>query len=105
MRTLNEIINAVKFGEHPDYEELYYTVVALDILHTMALKGMYDLATKSYDDDIKALKVETMHNTVRTAVSKLPKEWLGTSFDPKTEEYQRQRNISLKIAERFLKND
>jgi len=98
MRTLYEIIECVKDGGKPGYDELRYALVALDALatfdrHDILIYGQAEHAAVAFK-----LKSTESFRRWKDALNKDPKAWLGPNHDPDTAECQRMRKISFAIA-------
>jgi hypothetical protein len=88
MKTLSQIIDLVKSGERPDYDELRYAVVALNALSNfdgMALMRLREAEEKAQRPFLTRSAV-FQHNEHwtrwRAALAKSPKEYVGWNHDP-----------------------
>ena len=103
MKTLGEIINDVKDGKKPNYEDLRYTVVALSALHHFAFNSILELARREKEGKYKpSLFGLEWHAKERfdnfQAALKLPlKQYVGTSHDPDSTECQEWRAMSKRL--------
>jgi len=103
MKTLSEIIGAVKDGERPDYEDLRYAVCALDALMFFDLRAIMKMAKGEKEGKKKKLmysaewQYKETFNRRKAAMGKPPKEWLGPNHDPNSDDVQERRKFSKKI--------
>jgi hypothetical protein len=106
MRTLFKIIEEVKSGGKPDYEELRYALLAYQSMFTMDHNNLLKELTdeKETPPFLKKIKANNSFNMVKAALNKSPKEWLGWNHDPDNPDYQRSRKISEKIFNKFISN-
>ena len=103
MRNLREIIEAVKDNGTATDDELRYALVAMSALMHYDRKALQKLAEGkikgktflSYDPEFQWS--EHWERT-RNAMDKSPREWVGASHDPKSEEYQETRRRMKKIV-------
>lgn len=109
MRTLGEIIEAVKNGEKPEYDELRYALCALDSLHTFDSTALRNLAEAELENKKQILvyrptwQYEESFNRNKRALSKTPKEWLGWNNDPDNPDYIKRRKAGIKIMENIIR--
>lgn len=102
MRTLTEIIESVKDGEKPEYEELRYALLVRD----MAASDLYlfllmEVFAKLPLTGMQKFRVENKLKNVANANDKDPKVYIG-SLDPDYPGRQLERSIHKKIGEKFL---
>lgn len=108
-QTLGEIIEAVRNGERPDYDDLRYAICALDALATfdrlafVALaeaenKGLKPILTRS-----AVFQWEMNFNRNKVALSKPPKEYVGWNNDPDNPEFLERRAKTVDLFARVLK--
>lgn len=107
MRTLAEIIEAAKSNSDTTHEECLYALLAMEALffHDNRIVRQYVLDTdKSPVGILNRLKlhVEFAFNQAKTALNKSPKDYLGWSNDPANPDYQKKRDIALKIFDKVL---
>lgn len=101
MKTLAEIIECIKSGSDPSYEELYWATLALEALanfDSMNIRKLLEggpLFTPEYVH-------KTSWNRWKMALCKDPKTWVGPNHNPKSAEYQKRRNISIKIFNKVV---
>lgn len=101
MKTLSEIIDQIKSGDKPTYDELLYSVLALESLHDMDIRSFYE-STKQ-KAMMKKLCIEESFRRNKNAYCKNPKKWLGVENDPENHEYQKMRELSIKILKKLQK--
>lgn len=109
MRTLGEIIDLVKEGEKPEYDELRYAVCALESLVTFDAIALRNLAEGERESKKKILtysaewQYEDNFNRIKRTYEKSPKEWLGWNNDPDNPEYVERRKKNIKIMENIIR--
>lgn len=91
MKTLAEIITDCKDGKTPEYDELRYAVVALDILLVQTKKDLGQ-ATSVKSEFLRRIVLQRSDEGNHIAYNKPPKEWLGAMYDPDNTDAQRRRN-------------
>lgn len=101
MRTLLRIIEAIKDGERPTYEELYWTVLALDALWQLDRRSLRETTTGQYKDNhhMRRWAGEESFRRCKSALGVPPDKYMA-SRDPDSPEYQRWRRFAKKIMER-----
>lgn len=107
MKTLREIIESVKDGEKPEYDDLLYGLLALAHLQTFDGQDMlkvYSEADKANMFILKFLANENF-NRRKKAMAVPPKEYVGDSFDPANPEYQKERQMMNKLADKIFGKD
>lgn len=111
MRTLGDIIESVKSGERPEYDELRYSLLALEFLLSMgnkALRRLADVETRAAEPKPKLLNSavfqhEEMFNRIKVALARDPKAYVGPENDPDKPAYQERRRASLRLVDRILR--
>ena len=102
MRTLLEIIESVKDGERPEYDELRYALLVFDhLLGDISQFVLMDLYGKDKLQGWDKKKYEMQYKHKQKALNSDPKVYIG-SFDPDLPERQKERAIHKKIGEKFL---
>lgn len=106
MRTLGEIIEAIKSGQDPTQAELYWSVLAMDALSTFDagdIRKMAELEMEGKKGPLFTAEYvyKTSFDRWHRALNKDPKSWVGPNHDPKTTGYQKQREISRRIAKKI----
>ena len=108
MRTLNEIIEATRNNEQPNYEELKYAVCALVALSTFDGMAIQNLAVAETEGKKPILTYsarhqhEECHRRWKTALSKSPKEYIGWNNDPNNPEFIERLKLARKIVDKAL---
>ena len=111
MKSLSDILDAVRNGERPEYDELRYAVCALSSLATFDGMALQKLAEAEAEQKPKMLvwsakwQHEECFNRWKTALGKSPKEWLGPSNDPDNPEVVERRKRAVKLFERFASRE
>ncbi|MEW8985759.1 MAG: hypothetical protein AB2401_01890 [Bacillus sp. (in: firmicutes)] len=79
MRKLGEIVELVKQGEQPEYDELKYALLAyvsmMNIEHRQLREQL--LRDKPQPKFIRDVKVKNSFDMYKGALETSPKEWLG----------------------------
>lgn len=110
MNTLSDIINAVRDGEKPDYEELRYAICAMSALSVFNRKALMNLAEAEREGKKPFLSYSAVHQweehyrREQTALGKSPKEYVGWNNDPENPEFLSRRNSSKKIYAHFVQS-
>lgn len=103
MKTLNEIVNAVRDGERPDYEDLRYAICAMEALSTFDRMAFMKLADaeksgkKPFMTSSAQWQFEESFSRHKRAGEKPPKEWVGWNNDPDNPEFLKRRAMASKI--------
>lgn len=106
MATLSEIIEAVKDGKKPDYEDLRFGLLALSHLHTFDVQDMLEVFEKtSGQNPVLHLRAEESFNRSKRAMAVPPKVYLGNNWNPDNPEYQKQRRLMSKVVDKLLKDN
>jgi cytochrome P450 len=105
MRNLIDIVEEVKDGGKPDYEELRYALLAYNSMLFFDHKNLIEELLKEPRSQkfIRELKAKNSDNMYRNALNKSPKEYIG-NYDPDNPDYQRQRQVHQKIFDKFMKD-
>lgn len=109
MKTLGEIIDQVKEGKKPEYDEIRYAVCALDSLLTFDGMAFRKLAEGEMESKKKVLvysaewQYEDNFNRNKRAFSTSPKDWLGWNNNPDNPEYVNRRKNNIKLMENILR--
>lgn len=108
MKTLGEIINAVRTGHRPDYDELRYAVCALEALSTfddMALRKLVE-AEMGGKKPVLVWSAEFQHterfNRWRRALNTDPKSWVGWDNDPDNPYAVKRRETAIKLIDKWF---
>lgn len=111
MKTLSQIIDEVQDGQKPDYEDLRYAVVAILALRhfdSNALMKLYKREKEGkYRKEFFGLDYEVKESFRRykTALEMPPKQYVGPSHDPDTEECQRWRKMAHNVLNHVMKKN
>lgn len=107
MKTLSEIIEAVKDGEKPDYEDLRYGLLALASLHYFLFHDMLKVYEKSTDDTPFGLKwlAEESFNRSKRVMGFVPKQYIGDTHDSDNPAYQKERQSMRRLADKIIGNE
>lgn len=103
MRTLYEIIEDVKDNKKPDYEEIRYALLVYNFLFNMDHRNLRNelLAEPRSPEFARKLKAENSFNIAKSAMSKSPKEYIGSN-DPENPEYQKLRKAGNKLIDKII---
>jgi len=94
MNKLGDIINLVKNGERPPYEDLRYAICAMDSLMTFDSMLLRKLA---HENEVCEYEYIKHFERRKNAYNKTPKEWIGWENDPENENYVKSRNFHIKL--------
>lgn len=103
MKTLSEIVNAVRDGERPDYEDLRYAICALEALQVFDTQALMKLAEaerggeKPFMTTSARWQWEEHFNRQKRARAKPPKEYVGWNNDPENPEFLARRATANKF--------
>lgn len=103
MRTLSEIVDAVRDGERPDYEDLRYAICAMDALTTFDRMAFMKLAEaeregkKPFLTSSAQWQWEEHFSRQKRAGEKPPKEYVGWNNDPDNPEFLKRRAVANKV--------
>lgn len=102
--TLNEIIESVRDGNKPDYEDLRYAICAMSALMVFDRMALSKLAMA----EIENKKPFLVHSAewqfgehlqrVNDAMDKPPKEYVGWNNDPENPDFLSRRKISIGVV-------
>ena len=102
MRTTLEIIESIKDGEKPDYDELRYALLVADFLMTDINQFvLMDLYGKDKLQGWDKKKYEMKYESRQKILNNDAKKAIG-SFDPDLPERQKERALFKKIGDKFL---
>lgn len=102
--TLGEIIESVRDGGKPDYEDLRYAICAMEALATFDRMALMRLADAEKNSQKPVLtrsaqwQWEESFNRAKRAMDKPPKEYVGWNNDPDNPEFLSRRKKSKRIA-------
>ena len=105
MMTLNEIIESVRDGGRPDYEDLRYAICAMAALQVFDSRALMKLAQaeregkKPFMINSAEWQWEEYFNRHKRAGQKPPKEYVGWSNDPDNPDYLERRKVAMRIAD------
>lgn len=102
MRTLLEIIDAVKSNQGATEEEMFYAIVAMDALNTFDSMSLRKLANEPNRFRTPQSEWEESFNRWKRALNKSPKEYVGWENDPKNPDVQKRRATAFKIVDKVM---
>ena len=108
MKTLNEIVTAVRDGERPDYDDLRYALCAMDALSTFDRGAFMRLAQAEREGKKPFLVTsavwqwEEHFRRQKTAGAKPPKEYVGWNNDPDNLEFLKRRKASKRLMDSMI---
>lgn len=105
MKTLGEIVDLVRSGGHPKYEDLKYAVCALDTLLALDRMAFLKLAEAEENNNItKPLLIycaswhcDENFSRIRRAYAKNPRDYIGWAHDPKNPDAIKKYKASMEI--------
>lgn len=107
--TLGEIVEAVRSGERPDYEDLRYAIcalVALSVFDSQALQRLADAERQGKRPFMVSSAEWQWHEHFerrKRALDKAPKEYVGWNNDPENPAYLQRRAQAVRLVEKVLK--
>ena len=107
MRTLSEIVDDVKAGGKPDYDELRYALLAYVTMYNITHRQLQEeLAHENPQPKfLRDLKAKNSFDVFKGALQQSPKEWLGPENDPDNPEYQKRIKAGNMAIDRLLKRE
>lgn len=96
MRDLCQIIEMVKDGGRPEYDELRYALLAVDALLTFANNDVKKLLKEPVSPLVKALVKSDNPRRLQIALNKDPKAYVG-SWDPDAPGRQEEREMHKRV--------
>ena len=103
MRTLSEIIDDLKDGGRPSYDELRWSVLALTGLSHFDKSALRDLGFRDPSMFNKPkYQAEESHRRWLEAWKKSPRDWVGPNNDPDSEDVQALRSLGKKVIRKVL---
>ena len=98
MKTLDEICEELKTNGRPDYEDVRYAALALNLLLNAALRDRSNLLN---DINLSPHRLRTIResNIFEKAFKAPPKDFLGPSYDPENPEYQKTHKIFKRLLD------
>ena len=109
MTTLSEIIESVKRGEKPDYDDLRFGLLVLTFLHNFDMQDMLDFygdlqeSPKSFP--MFQRRIDESYNRSKRAMNVPPKDYLGENWNPDNPEYQKQHQLMSKLVDKMFKDN
>jgi hypothetical protein len=96
--TLNEIIEVVRSGEKPEYDDLRYAVCALDALSTFDRMSFMRLARAEWEGKSQSTQTqwEDHFNRHKRAGDTPPKVYVGWNNDPDNPDFLARRRASMR---------
>lgn len=107
MKTLLEIVDEIKDGLKPDYEDLRFAVLALDALLDFESNAIHSIAggvrknQKPFLISDPIYQEESGFQRRKKAFARPPKEWVGESHNPDNLQYQKFRAGSKNLLKKF----
>jgi hypothetical protein len=107
-RTLDEIIDAVRDGERPEYDDLRYAICALSALSVFDRQAFMKLAEAEREGKKPFLTTsaqwqwEEHFGRRKRAGEKAPKEYVGWNNDPDNPEFLARRKVAIKIMAKVI---
>lgn len=108
MKTLGQIIDEVKQGLKPDYEDLRYAVCAMDALMVFDRNAIWKLAEAESENKKPVLVYSAVFQRdenfrrIKTAMNITPKQYVGPNNDPDSPEVQKRRKASQNLMSKVM---
>lgn len=107
MKTLGEIVEAVRDGERPDYDDLRYAICAMEALAVFNRQAFMKLAETERDGKKPVLtrsavwQWEEHFRREKIASDTPPKKYVGWNNDPDNPEFLERRKKSQQLMAKF----
>ena len=106
MRTLGDILEAVKANQAATEEELRYALLAADALRHFDHSFLFRFAGPDAPNALRAKMEGTeTFNRAKRAFAVDPKSYVGWNNDPANPEYQKRRAVALKIFDKAMRGE
>lgn len=104
MRNLYDIVEDVKDGKKPEYEELRYALLVYVAMFNMDHRNLREelFREKETPEFIRKMKATNSFDMFKKALNSDPKVYIGKD-DPDNPEYQKFRKIGNKLLEKIIK--
>lgn len=107
-KTLAEIIESVRDGGRPDYDDLRYAICAMEAIATFDRMAFMRLAEaekagkKPFMTTSAQWQFEESFNRAKRAMDKPPKQYVGWNNDPDNPEFLARRKKSQRIIKAIV---
>jgi hypothetical protein len=105
MRTLDEIIEAIKTNQPVTHDEAIYSVLVLTSVANDLSYKFGDLLCNGWSDFKKELFKKQKTSMYNRALNNPPDKFMGWDNDPRNPDYQKFHAIGLKIADKAIKGE
>jgi len=102
MRTVGDILEAVKDGEQPSFDEMKYCLLAIEALHFFNLRAIKYLSEDKTLFSPKKEKEEAL-NRMERCLNTGAKEYVGWENDPDNPDFQKNRKNMKKLLDKLSK--
>ena len=102
MRTLFEIVEAVKVGEPTTHEECLYALLAYAGLAYFDSSALRKLAHEPSKFRTPESEAEESHRRWKAALDKSPRDWLGPNNDPANAACRDRVKLARKVFDKVL---
>ena len=103
MKTLGEIVEAVRSGERPDYDDLRYAICAIEALSTFDRLAFMELARSEREGKQPFMtssaqwQWEEHFRRHKSAGETQPKKYIGWDNDPDNPDFLARRRSSMRV--------
>lgn len=105
IRTLGEIVDAVRDGQEATIDEMRYSICALDALLTFDSMALQKIAGDGKQAHLLAsLAWPESFRRAKTAYETPPKNWVGWDNDPDNPEFLKRRAMSKRLLDKLAKD-
>lgn len=94
VRNLIDIVEDVKDGNRPDYEELRYALLVYVSMFNIEHRQLREVLMR------EGAQPKNSFDMYKSALNKSPKEWLGWANDPENPDYQKLRKAGNKVIDK-----
>ena len=100
MRTVGDILSAVKDGERPSFEEMKYCLLAIEALQFFDQRAIKNLAEDKSLFNAKMQKEESI-NRMDRCLHTDAEQYVGWENDPNNPEFQKKRESMKRILDKM----
>ncbi len=103
MRDLIQIVEDVKDGQKPDYEELRFALLAYVSMFNIEHRQLREelMRDKPQPQFIRDMKLKNSFDMYKGALNTDPKGWLGWTNDPDNPTYQKMRKAGNQLIDKL----
>ncbi len=103
MRTLSKILDILKDGGKPTYEELRYGLLAAESLRALNFSLLLKILGRNPKNDYIKSSVGRAFDRDKEALNSDPKEYLGWEYDPENPAYRAGVNGAIRLLDKIIR--